>query len=349
MRRGIALLALLQSMAPAIVLAQDALPEPVSAMMRKAADRDVRESTTRYLDAAVQIAIDTYPNRQAQILAQATALAPARSNQLAALTGVTGTARVPVVIVDPPPQEPQVSADEKTVAPASKAAVKAAPPKPSGFLPLDGWKGGVELGAALNTGNVSSQSVATAVNMQNDREDWRHKVGGTFGLIKTDGVTTRERVTASYQLDYKFSERLYSFGLLQYERDRFSSFNDRYLESLGVGYRVLQGERVSLDLEGSAALRQSTLTETLLDQDEVGGRVNTIFNWTVSDTFAINNTGTAFVSDLRTSLENTVSLKTKITPTISGKLSFNVKHDTDVPWDAERTSTETKATLLYSF
>ncbi len=87
----------------------------------------------------------------------------------------------------------------------------------------------------------------------------------------------------------------------------------------------------------------------MIREEEYGGRVNTVFNWNVSDSFALNNTGSAFVTDRRTSLEKTGAVKTKITNRISGKVSFNLKHDTDVPLESVKTSTETKATLLYSF
>jgi putative salt-induced outer membrane protein len=330
-------------MVPVVAMAQQApLPEAVLIMLRKAAERDIKENTSRYLDTAVLIAADSYPGNKNAILAEAQRLAPARTVELAAL--MSGDVKPGET-----PPEKKTAADEKSVPPASKAAAKAAPPKPAGFLPVEGWKGGIELGASLNTGNVSSRSVASAINMLNDRDTWRHKLGATFGLIRTDGVTTKETATANYQLDYKWSPRLYTFGLFDYSHDRFGAFEDRYLETLGVGYRVLQGETYSLDVEGGAALRQSTPTETMIREDEVGGRLNTIFNWNVSDNFSINNTGSAFVTDRRTSLENTVALKTKITERISGKLSFNIKHDTDVPDDSVRTSTETKATLLYSF
>jgi putative salt-induced outer membrane protein len=337
MRRGLVLLALLLAAAPAAAR-EASPPEAVTVLLRKAADRDVKENTARYLDAALLVAIDGYPTHRDALLAEAQRLAPARAAALAAL--LRGEAAHEPV--------PQVSADEKSVPPGQANGAGEAP-KPAGFLPVDGWKGGVELGGSLSSGNVSSESVAASINMLNDRRDWRHKAGASFALVKTDGVTSRERVTASYQLDYKVNDRLYVFGLGQYERDRFSAFRDRYLESLGVGYRALEGKTYSLDLEGSAALRQTRLDDSPAYQDELGGRLNTIFNWTVSDNFAINNTGTAFVSDLRTTLENTVAMKTKITSTLSGKLSFNVKHDTDVPFDSVRTSTETKATLLYNF
>ncbi|MGE0667900.1 MAG: YdiY family protein [Sphingomonadales bacterium] len=311
-------------------------------MLRMAAARDLKELTSRYLDAAVSIAADTYPESREAIRAEAGRLAPARASRLASI--IAGDIQPGTI-----PPEKRTAADEKSVPPASKAAEKAAAPKPKGFLPADGWKGGIELGASLNSGNVEARSVTSAVNMLNDRQDWRHKVGATFGLIRTGGVTTREAATANYQLDYKWTPRLYNYGLFDYSHDRFGAFRERYLETLGVGYRVLQGETYSLDIEGGAALRQSTPLATMIREDEYGGRVNTVFNWTISDSFAINNTGSAFVTDARTSLENTVALKTKITDRISGKLSFNLKHDTDVPLDSVRTSTETKATLLYSF
>ncbi len=343
MRRVAALLASLQFMTPIVAAAQEApLPEAVVKMLRMAAARDLKEETSRYLDTAVSIAADSYPDSREAIQAEARRLAPAREQRLASIiAGETAPGSTP--------PEKRVAADEKSVPPASAAAQKAAPPKPKGFLPTDHWKGGIELGAAMNDGNVSTRSVATAVNMLNDREKWRHKVGATFGMIRTDGVTTKQAATANYQLDYKWSPRLYSYGLFDYNRDRFGTFRERYLETLGVGYRLLQGETYSLDVEGGAALRQSRPALTMLREDEYGGRVNTIFNWNISNSFAINNTGSAFVTDARTSLENTVALKTKITERISGKLSFNLKHDTDVPFDTVRTSTETKATLLYSF
>jgi putative salt-induced outer membrane protein len=339
MRRVLALLALIQFSVPVVAAAQQApLPEPVVTMLRKAADRDVKDDTTRYLDAAVAIAADSYPESRAAVLAEAQRLAPARATRLAAiLAGDTATSA------------PKTVADEKSPPPASKATQKAEAPKPSGFLPVDHWKGGIELGAAMASGNVDARSVASAVNMLNDRAEWRHKVGGSFSTIRTDGVVTKEAATANYQLDYKWTPRLYNYGLFDYSRDRFGPFRERYLETVGVGYRVLQGETYSLDVEGGAALRQATPLATMIRTDEYGGRVNTIFNWNISDNFAINNTGSAFVTDARTSLENTVALKTKITDRISGKVSFNLKHDTDVPMDSVRTSTETKATLLYSF
>jgi putative salt-induced outer membrane protein len=353
MRRGLAVFALACTAVPAAATAQEAdLPEPVTMMLQKAAERDAREKTSRYLDTAVVLVADSYPDRRQAVLNTAQRLAPARAAELAALLPEPGTPEAVAQKQEEqkkPKEEKKVSADAKSPPPQSKAEKKAAPPKPAGFFSFDGWDGSIELGAGLLTGNVSTKSVASAISLLNDRRYWRHKVGAQFSLIKTDGITTNERAAASYQLDYKFSERLYAFGQFQYEYDRFAAFRERYLEAIGVGYRVLEGETYSLDVEGSAAVRQGTVAETMQWQTEYGGRLNTIFNWNISDNFAINNTGSAFITDQRTTLENTIALKTKITETISGKLSFNVKHDTDVPLDSVQTSTETKATLLYNF
>ncbi|MEN3976621.1 DUF481 domain-containing protein [Emcibacter sp. SYSU 3D8] len=343
MQRGLAFLAAIQFMAPVAAMAQEAkLPDGVAVMLRKAADRDIQENTSRYLETAVVIAADGYPNLRGEILAEAGRLAPGRTG---AVTAAVANRQMPASATPAP--EPQAAVSVPT--PPTPPAKKPVPPKPSGFAGFDNWTGNVELGASLNSGNISSQSIVAALSLLNDRHKWRHKLGASFGLLRTSGTTTKEQAAAKYQLDYKWSDRLYNFGLVEYERDKYGAFRERFLESIGVGYRALEGETYSLDIEAGAAVRQSTPTATMISQTEYGGRLNTVFNWDVSDTFSIINTGSVFLSDRRTSLEDTVAFKTKITETISGKLSFNVKHDTDVPLGNAKTSTETKATLLYSF
>ncbi len=180
--RAAAFLAAFQFLLPVVAMAEQApLPEAVTKMLRMAAARDLKENTSRYLDAAVSLAADSYPESRAAIQAEIQRLAPDRASRLGSIASGD-------IQPGETPPEKMTAADEKSVPPASEAAQKAAPPKPKGFLPADGWKGGVELGAAMTSGNSSARSVATAVNMLNDRQKWRHKVGASFGLIRTNSV-----------------------------------------------------------------------------------------------------------------------------------------------------------------
>lgn len=313
----------------------DSLPPSISLILEKAADRDAASGTTTYLDAAVVLAIDSYPDYAGSILDRAKALAPRRSGTLTARAENT----FPNVDFTAPPPAPVVA----------EAEPDAPPPLPGGFFSFSGWDGSAELGGTLNSGNTDEQAVTVGLGLTNDRQTWRHKLGISFAFTRTDGQTTKQDLEASYQLDYKFSERLYAFGLIEYEDDRFSGFDYRLTETLGVGYRLFDRETWFLDVEGGVSFRQSKLALTGISENDIGGRAKAVFHWDITDTFALDNEASALFTGNGTTLENTISVQTKITETISGKLSFNVKHNTDVPLGARKTDTETKASVLYSF
>ena len=325
--------------APAPMATADGpLPPSIALILEKAAQRDAAEGTSHYLDTAVVLSIDAHPDYAGVILRRAASLAPNRAGPLAGMAVET----FPEVDFDAPPPAPVEEAPEAEADPGP-------PPKPTGFFSFSGWSGSVELGGTTNSGNTSEQAVTAAFALLNDRQKWRHKVEADFSFTRTDGTTTKQDLHAGYQLDYKFSERLYAFGNLEYEDERFSGFDYRTTETLGIGYRLFQGETWFLDVEGGLSLRQSKVTLTGLMDNEFGGRAKTIFHWDISDTFALDNEASALVTGDRTTLENTISVQTKITDTISGKVSFNIKNDSNVPPGTKKTDTQTKATILYSF
>ncbi|MFN3232009.1 MAG: YdiY family protein [Alphaproteobacteria bacterium] len=299
------------------------LPEGVRAMLESAAARDAAEGTTRYLETALTLARDAYPDRSDDLNAVASSLSP------------TGNA---VVASETPPPPPP---------PAEEPPAE--PPVPSGFFSFSGWSGSVELGATLTTGDTDEKAVTAAFALLNERQKWRHKLGVGFDFTRTSGATTKQALAAYYQLDYKFSERLYAFGRIEYDDDRFSGFDWELQEALGVGYRLFEGDSYFFDVEGGVIYEQMKLTATGMTESQFGGRANAIFNWDISETFSLNNETTVLVTEGGESLENTIAVQTKITDSISGKLSFNVEWESDVPAGASKTNTETKATVIYGF
>ena len=57
-----------------------------------------------------------------------------------------------------------------------------------------------------------------------EEDAWRKRREGAT-VQRTNGVVSKERVTASWQPRYGVDERIYAFGLAQYEHDRFLGFD----------------------------------------------------------------------------------------------------------------------------
>lgn len=321
--------------------AQDMLPEAVSAILEKAAERDAAQETETFLEAAIVLSIDAYPALRAAIIEKAGALAPARRDALIALASETHPQ-----IDDVAPPAAVIAAEEPS---PPQAETEVEPVKPSGFFSLSGWKGHFELGAALNSGNTEEQAVNAGLKLTNERKNWRHEVNALVDFNHTDGTTTKQDLEASYQLNYKFSERLYTFALLAYEDKRFSGFEYRTAETLGIGYKALEGETYYLNIEGGPTARQSKISNTGMIDREIGARLNTVFHWDISNTLSVENTASALFGEDSTTLEETLALTTKLTDSLSGRLSFNILHNTKVPLGAEKTDTVTRASVLYSF
>ena len=342
MRRIVYAFLLCFSFIPAAFADETALPPSINLILEKAAARDAAGGTTSYLDTAVVLAIDSYPAYAGLIVDRAQALAPRRGQVLAAQAEATFP---DVDFAAPPPPPPAPPAPVVAEAPVEPEE----PPLPQGFFSFSGWEGNAELGGSINSGNTDEQAITIGIGLHNERQRWRHEFKAAFAFTRTDGVTSKQDLDLSYQLDYKFSERLYAFGQIEYLDQRFSGFDYRITETLGLGYRLFQGETWYFDVEGGVALQQSKISLTGVTENDFGGRAKTIFHWDISDTFSLHNETSALFTGERTTLENIISVQTKITETISGRLSFDVEHNTNVPFGAKKTDTETKATVVYNF
>ena len=341
MHRIFCVLLLCVFMSPAAFADEAGLPPSIDLILEKAATRDAAGGTTSYLDTALILAIDAYPAYAGAIVERAQALAPRRSASLA----TQAQTAFPSVDFTAPPPPPAPPAPVVAEAPAEPEE----PPLPTGFFSFSGWEGSAELGGSINSGNTDEQAVTIGIGLHNERQRWRHEFKAAFAFTRTDGVTTKQDLDLSYQLDYKFSERFYAFGQIEYLDERFSGFDYRITETLGLGYRLFQGETWYFDVEGGVALQQSKIALTGMTENEFGGRAKTIFHWDISETFSLHNETSALFTAERTTLENIISVQTKITETISGRLSFDVQHNTSVPFGAKKTDTETKATVVYNF
>jgi len=213
---------------------------------------------------------------------------------------------------------------------------------------FEGWSGEGEVGASLTTGTTKNKTVALGINLKKEGLEWRHKLVGIANYQRSDDTTTADRYLASYQGDYKINAHLFTYGLLQWEQDRFAGFNHRYTESLGVGYTIIDTPEFNWEISGGPALRQVRFI-THKSESDTTGHAGTTFLWNISPT-------TVFTEDLGTYLGgsdntyySTTALTSKVMGNISARASFNVTSESNPPPGIDSTNTITRLTLVYSF
>jgi putative salt-induced outer membrane protein len=100
---------------------------------------------------------------------------------------------------------------------------------------LNGWKGQGNAGFSDTAGNSNSTGVTAGLNLTREGLAWTHAAIANVDFQRDSGKETRGRYLASYQSNFRFSDRLYVLGLVSWESDRFAGFDSRTTESLGLG------------------------------------------------------------------------------------------------------------------
>lgn len=213
---------------------------------------------------------------------------------------------------------------------------------------LENWSGQGQLGAFRSTGNTSDTGVTAGVTLERVGVDWRHKLTGLVDYQETNGVTTREQFLAAYEANYDLSDRLYAYGLVQYERDTFQGFSARYSGSGGLGYRIIENDNMQLSVKAGPAYRQTEFVDGTSDSS-IAGLAALDFDWQIAENLKLTEDASAFIQSGGNTFVSTTGLVAGLGSGFSASLSYTVEHETNPPAGAVKTDTLTRATLIYDF
>lgn len=212
---------------------------------------------------------------------------------------------------------------------------------------FDNWSGEGQIGLSRTSGNTSDTGFLVAVGLSRDGLKTRQFFNAALDRQKSDGTLTRERMGANYELNYKFNDRFYAFGLIGWERDKFAGFSRRFTESGGLGYRVLDAETMTLDVEAGPAFRQVKFVDGTSDS-QISGRGSLAYRWQILDNLAFSEDAAVYLGDSST-LTSSTALSAAITGALSARLSFDVTHESDPPEGNKKTDTASRFSVVYGF
>lgn len=227
---------------------------------------------------------------------------------------------------------------------------------------FENWTGEGELGGFRNTGNSSNVGVSGGISLLKDAVEWRLKFRARADYQRSNGVTSREQYAAAIEPEYKLNDRLFAYGLAQYDHDNFQGFSARYTVSGGIGYTVIKEKGINLDLKAGPAWRLTEFTDGGSDSS-IAGLLGLDLGWQIaenlkltqgagatlaSDASSLTSANVIFSSGTNT-LTATTALDAKINGKLSARFSYAFEHETNPPDGREKTDTLSRATLVYDF
>lgn len=213
---------------------------------------------------------------------------------------------------------------------------------------FEGWSGEGEIGFSQATGNSDNVSLSAGLALTREGLRWRHEFRARADFQRSNGTTTREQFLVALEPQYKFDDRLFAFGLGQYERDRFQGYSARYTLSGGLGYRAIAEDGLTLDLRAGPAWRRTEFTGGGTDSS-IAALASADFRWRVAESLAVRQRASALLESGTSTFTSETSLEAQLVGALSARLGYVFEYESDPPSGRESTDTLTRATIVYGF
>ena len=223
---------------------------------------------------------------------------------------------------------------------------------------FDRWSGEGQIGGSHSSGNSDTLGFNAAVALKREGIDWSHRLRATTDFQRSGGTTRREQYLIAYEPRYQINDRLFGYGLTQWERDPVQGFSARYAVSGGVGYQVFDGSTLDLSVKAGPALRRTALIDGGTDT-RLAALFGLDFDWEILDGLKLTQdtnmvaetggSGTVLVDSRNTTLSLLTGLQARVNERISTRLSYEIEYDSNPPPSAVSTDTTSRFSLVYGF
>lgn len=212
----------------------------------------------------------------------------------------------------------------------------------------EGFSGRAGLGVLATSGNSDNESINANFDLWWNIAPWGHSLKGVAIKSSNSGITTAEANSLAWQSKYNLNETDYLFGLVAWDTDEFSAYDQQLREAVGYGRRFLDTEKHFLSGEIGIGARQSDLRDGT-SQNNTIGYLGGDYRWTISESAQFTqHLGIESGSD-NTYIESISALSAKVRESLALVIAFTVKNNSDVLPNTEKTDTFTTISLEYGF
>ena len=211
------------------------------------------------------------------------------------------------------------------------------------------WNGEGDLAYSNANGNSDSSALAAKLQLGTSYGNWVHSFTLEAVGSAQNNTTTAEAYTLTGQSDYDFSEKMYGFGALRYQSDRFSGFEYQSSIRGGLGYHLIDTEIQSLTSEAGFGYRNTKLQANLGEENEAIATLSVDYSRVLTDTTDLEASYLTESGSSNRYSEAVLALRVAMSDRLGLRAAYTVKQNSDVPVAANETDTLLLIGLNYKF
>lgn len=230
------------------------------------------------------------------------------------------------------------------------------------FLPLQlhadpvknpsAWTGNVQFGYSGTGGNSDDLNLTSRLNFQYKKSDWTNTYKLSSFYSKNDSIVTALHYEGNFKWNYSFTKNTFVFLSNDNIYDEFNPYDLSITTASGIGYRLINADKVSLDIQGGPGYRYARVNTTQATEENMIGYAATTLNWTISKSSSFQQTLSADIGNNNTVTKSESALTMDIIGNLGLQLSYTLTHNSTIPAGSAKTQKidyRTDVTLLFSF
>lgn len=128
------------------------------------------------------------------------------------------------------------------------------------------WRAALGLGASASSGNTKSGNLSLNGDAVKATDQNKASLYGNAQYARSGGVATSEQLRLGGRYDQNLNAKLFAFGGLDFERNKFSNLKLRSQLSGGLGWHLIKSPDLSWDLFGGLGYTSDKyMAATLID------------------------------------------------------------------------------------
>lgn len=220
----------------------------------------------------------------------------------------------------------------------------------------------VQVGYVSSHGTTDAQTANAKLDAAYVVDAWKHELqlAGLYG--KSNDIVSAENLDAQWQSNYNFTNRLFGFGQLHYDDDKFSGFQYQETLSTGVGYSIVKLADATLDAQvgvGYRRLRPELLTMgadgDVIARTPLNVETGAVATANIKGMYAFNPS--TKLTDVvavesgsdNTLLQNDLGLQVNMSKALAITVGYEIRHNSSPPAGLVKTDTQVTFNLAYAF
>ncbi len=214
------------------------------------------------------------------------------------------------------------------------------------------WKGSLQAGAVVNTGNNSSQNINGKIGIKYQTSQWDNTSSIEGQLDSSNKATNTEKIDFNAELRRIISDDSYLFAKTEVAYDRFGAYDFVIRSAVGYGRILYRDDKTRFILEVGPGSSHSRISGSRKFQNEFIVSTMALYKRKLSESASFKQKIKIDAGQRNTHIKSVSALRTKISKRLGLELSYTMDYDTKIPPETKNTTkldTVSKIAVVFDF